>query len=117
MTEAERICATIPDSLRPFAIELAENVIFQRDKLTQTREAMQKQGAQLVVAYNNGGGQHGVRKHPIYEAYNQLMANYRKSLAQLTDLLQRYGMEDAAAEDSPLARILAKVDLDVDSGF
>ena len=108
MTEAERICATIPDSLRPFAIELAENVIFQRDKLTQTREAMQKQGAQLVVAYNNGGGQSGIRKSPIYEAYNQLMANYRKSLQQLNDLLQTYGIQDSREEDSPLARILAQ---------
>lgn len=113
MTEAEKICSTIPESLRPYAVELAENVIFQRDKLTQTRKAMQAQGAQLVVAYNNGGGQKGVRKHPIYEAYNQLMANYRKSLAQLTDLLQRYGMEETQDEDNPLARILANTDLEV----
>lgn len=114
MTEAEKICASIPDGLRPYAIELAENVIFQCDKLRQTRTAMQQQGAQLVVPYNNGGGQKGVRKHPIYEAYNQLMANYRKSLAQLTDLLQRYGIEDATSDESPLAKILANADFDVD---
>lgn len=108
MSEAERICASIPESLRPYAVELAENVIFQCRKLAETRTAMQRSNQQLVTAYDNGGGQRGVRKHPIYEAYNQLMANYRKSLAQLTELLQTYGMEDAKDEESPLARILAE---------
>ena len=110
MTEAERICAGIPEKLRPYATELAENVVFQCQKLAETRRAMQKSNQQLVVAYDNGGGQRGVRKHPIYEAYNQLMANYRKSLAQLTELLQTYGMEDAKDEDSPLSRILAQAE-------
>lgn len=108
MTEAESICANVPESLRPYATELAENVIFQCEKLAETRRAMQKNNSQLVVAYNNGGGQSGIRKSPIYEAYNQLMANYRKSLQQLNDLLQTYGIQDASEEDSPLARILAK---------
>jgi hypothetical protein len=110
MTEAEKICAVIPEKLRPYATELAENVVFQCRKLAETRKAMQKNNSQLVVAYNNGGGQSGIRKNPIYEAYNQLMANYRKSLAQLTELLQEYGMEDVQADDSPLAKILAKAE-------
>lgn len=106
-TEAEALCAGIPEKLRPYATELAENVVFQCAKLAETRKAMEKNRSQLIVAYNNGGGQSGIRKNPIYEAYNQLMANYRKSLAQLTELLQAYGMEDAKSDDSPLARILA----------
>ena len=110
MTEAEKICSVIPEKLRPYATELAENVVFQCRKLAETRRAMQKNNSQLVVAYNNGGGQSGIRKNPIYEAYNQLMANYRKSLQQLTDLLQEYGMEDVQADDSPLAQILAKAE-------
>ena len=110
MTESEKICSVIPEKLRPYATELAENVVFQCRKLAETRKAMQKNNSQLVVAYNNGGGQSGIRKNPIYEAYNQLMANYRKSLQQLTDLLQEYGMEDVQADDSPLAQILAKAE-------
>lgn len=110
MTEAERICAVVPEKLRPYATELAENVVFQCKKLAETRKSMQKSNSQLVVAYNNGGGQSGIRKNPIYEAYNQLMANYRKSLAQLTELLQEYGMEDVQADDSPLAQILARAE-------
>lgn len=110
MTDAESICAGVPEQLRPYAIELADNVIFQCRKLAETRKAMEGSKQQLIVAYDNGGGQRGVRKNPIYEAYNQLMGNYRKSLALLTDLLQRYGMEDAGGDDSPLARILAEAE-------
>ena len=110
MTEAEALCVGIPEPLRPYATELAENVIFQCKKLAETRRAMDNGKTQLVVAYDNGGGQRGIRKNPIYEAYNLLMANYRKSLQQLNDLLRTYGMEDATSADSPLARILAEAD-------
>lgn len=110
MTPAEALCTGVPENLRPYATELAENVIFQCAKLSETREAMAKNKQQLVVAYDNGGGQRGIRRNPIYDAYNQLMANYRKSLAQLTELLQTYGMEDAKSDDSPLARILAQAE-------
>ncbi len=106
-TDAELLCSGIPEKIRPYAVELAENVVFQCAKLAETRRAMEKNRSQLIVAYNNGGGQQGIRKNPIYEAYNQLMANYRKSLQQLTELLQTYGMEDAKSDDSPLSRILA----------
>lgn len=108
MTETEMLCQGIPEQIRPCVVELAENVLFQRRKLADTRQVMAKSNAQLIAAYNNGGGQSGIRKNPIYEAYNQLMANYRKSLAQLVELLQYYGMNDAKADDSPLARILAE---------
>ena len=110
MTKAESICGSIPEALRPYAVELAENVVFQCRKLAETRKAMDGSKQQLIVAYDNGGGQRGVRKNPIYEAYNQLMQNYRKSLAQLTELLQTYGMDDAKDEDSPLSRILAEAE-------
>ena len=114
MTETEELCQGIPEQIRPHVVELAENVLFQRRKLSETRQVMAKSNAQLIVGYDNGGGQRGIRKNPIYEAYNQLMANYRKSLAQLVDLLQYYGMKDAKADDSPLARILAGAgDLDI----
>ena len=105
--EAEALCSGVPEKIRPYAVELALNVIFQCAKLAETRKAMEKNRSQLIVAYNNGGGQSGIRKNPVYEAYNQLMANYRKSLAQLVELLQTYGMEDVKSDDSPLSRILA----------
>lgn len=106
MTKAEKLCVNVPAGLKPYAIELAENVFFQCTKLIETRKGLTKQA--VVIAYDNGGGQRGIRKNPAFEAYNQLMANYRKSLQQLDEILRTYGGMDDNDEDNPLRRILAE---------
>lgn len=105
MNKAEQLCAGLPYDIKPHAVELAENVLFMEGKLLETRRGLANQ--QVVIAYDNGGGQKGIRKNPIFEGYNQLMANYRKTLEQLMAILREYGGE-AADEDSPLAAILAE---------
>lgn len=35
----------------------------------------------LVMEYDNGGGQSGVRENPFYPAYEKLLASYTKTLA------------------------------------
>ena len=108
MSKAEELCAGMPDDIRPRAIELAENVLFMESKLLETRKGLANQ--QVVIAYDNGGGQKGIRKNPIFEGYNQLMSNYRKTLEQLVSLMREYGgMVDNRAEN-PLARILAEAE-------
>lgn len=113
MTKAEDLCANMPKEIRPYATELAENVFFQCAKLVETRKGLTKQA--VVIAYDNGGGQKGIRKNPAFEAYNQLMANYRKSLQQLTELLKEYGAVDMSDEDNPLRRILAEAQRALDA--
>ena len=39
----------------------------------------------LVVDYDNGGGQTGVRENPFYPAYEKLLGSYTKTLAFLKD--------------------------------
>lgn len=104
---AEQLCAGVPDSVRPYALELAENVIFMGGKLEDTRRGLANQ--QVVIAYDNGGGQKGIRKNPIFDGYNQLMANFRKTAEQLCAIIK----ESGAADDkggNPLADILAEAD-------
>lgn len=108
MTKAEELCAGMPDEIRTHAIELAENVFFMEGKLVETRRGLANQ--QVVIAYDNGGGQKGIRKNPIFEGYNQLMSNYRKTLEQLIALLKEYGATKVDEKDSPLARILAEAE-------
>lgn len=108
MNKAEKLCAGMPEDLKPHAIELAENVFFMEGKLIETRKGLANQ--QVVIAYDNGGGQKGIRKNPIFEGYNQLMANYRKTLEQLVNLVRDYGGVDEAEADNPLARILAEAE-------
>lgn len=107
MNRAERLCADMPESIKEHAIELAENVFFMEGKLIETRNGLANQ--QVVIAYDNGGGQKGIRKNPIFEGYNQLMANYRKTLEQLVALLREYGKVNDTKE-SPLAALLAEAD-------
>ena len=37
----------------------------------------------LVMEYDNGGGQSGIRENPYYPAYEKLLASYTKALATL----------------------------------
>ena len=50
----------------------------------------------LIVEYDNGGGQSGVRENPFYPAYEKLLASYLKALAVAKD----------CCEDDPEVRTL-----------
>lgn len=79
------ICAGVPDAYREHAAELAEQLEFQRGRLEEARAKLD--GAPLVLAYDNGGGQTGIRKNPAFEAYNALMGTYIKTLEELRGIL------------------------------
>ena len=42
---------------------------------------------ELIVEYDNGGGQKGIRENPYYPAYEKLLAEYRKTLLVVEDLI------------------------------
>ena len=108
MGKAEELCAGMPEEIRPHAIELAENMFFIEGKLIEVRQCLANQ--QVVIAYDNGGGQKGIRKNPIFEGYNQLMANYRKTFEQLVEIVRDYGGMRKDDYDSPLAQIIAEAE-------
>ena len=74
-------------TLHDEALELAESVIFMANKLKESRELMKDEP--LVVEYDNGGGQKGIRENPHYTAYEKLMASYTKSLDQLSKIIEK----------------------------
>ena len=74
-------------TLHDEALELAESVVFMSDKLKKARKEMAKEP--LVIPYDNGGGQSGIRENPHYIAYEKLMATYTKSLRQLTEIVEK----------------------------
>ena len=91
--------------MKPHIEELAEQLAFQTMKLKECRAEMKDMPT--IMAYDNGGGQKGIRKNPAFDAYNALMQNYRKTI----QLLEEVGRDDADADgDSPLARILAEAE-------
>ena len=68
------------------ALELAESVLFMADKLKESRKIMANEP--LVIDYDNGGGQTGIRENPHFTAFEKLMATYTKSLRQLTVIIE-----------------------------
>ena len=74
-------------TLHDEALELAESVVFMADKLKESREAMKNEP--LVIPYDNGGGQSGIRENPHYVAYEKLVGTYTKSLRQLTEIVEK----------------------------
>ena len=85
MRDARQLVEGYSGNDRDHALELAENVIFMAGKLDEIREQMRD--ADAIIAYDNGGGQSGTRKNPIFEAYSQLLSSYIKALNALIAML------------------------------
>lgn len=73
--------AAAPPRLAERAEALACEVLFMEGRLAETRAKMG--GTELVVAYDNGGGQTGIRKNPVYDAYNALLKSYISAIDAL----------------------------------
>lgn len=99
-----------PDRMRDRAETLASEVLFMEEKLAETRAKMG--GTDLVVAYDNGGGQTGIRKNPVYDAYNALLKSYIAAIDALGRIVG-VAVEPAQAEPEPAEdKIIAKSALD-----
>ncbi len=71
---------------REVLMPLMKNIAWQKVKLEDARSDLMS--ASLFVAYDNGGGQTGIREHPGFAAYNKLMATYTRGLKQLLDAMR-----------------------------
>lgn len=69
------------------ALELAESVLFMAAKLEESRKIMANEP--IVIPYDNGGGQSGIRENPHYTAFEHLVTAYNKSLRQLTEIVEK----------------------------
>lgn len=68
------------------ALELAESVLFMASKLEESRKAMANEP--IVVPYDNGGGQKGIRENPHFLAYEKLLNTYNRSFEQLKKTIE-----------------------------
>ena len=84
--KAEEICAGV-HTLHDEALELAESVVFMAGKLKESRKQLKNEP--LVIEYDNGGGQCGIRENPHFTAYEHLLASYNKALRQLTEIVEK----------------------------
>lgn len=63
---------------------LEEQIRVMSDKLIQA--AKQVPAENLIVEYDNGGGQTGVRENPFFPAYEKLLNSYIKAVMTLNEL-------------------------------
>lgn len=84
MRSAKEICAGV-QNLNAETVELAEQVLFMKEKLVLERERLANEP--LVIAYDNGGGQSGIRENPEIVAYEKLLSSYMKALKQLREIV------------------------------
>ena len=92
---AADLTARVDKKRHPTADVLAQEVLWQAERLREARELIKD--ASIVIAYDNGGGQKGIRKNPAYEAYAQLFGAFVKGMAQLDAILAEAPPENEAA--------------------
>ena len=94
------IAARVPAEMRPLVAGLAEDALFMRRKLREARADLE--GQKLVIEYDNGGGQTGVRRNPAFDAYNALLRSYNATVRSIRDIT---GAEGADAGKGRLAEM------------
>lgn len=87
------ITENVNKAAHPMAAELEAEVIWQAARLAEARALIKN--APIVIAYDNGGGQKGIRKNPGYEAYAQLFNAFVRGMQALDGILD--GAEPTSA--------------------
>ncbi len=86
--QAAEMVAGVDETMHPLAQSLAEELVWQREKLENARRTIDSSNMAMVVSYDNGGGQRGIRKNPMFEAYNAAFKNYERGIAALDSMLK-----------------------------
>ena len=83
-------------ALRP----VVENAAWMLVKLEDARQAIRN--AQIVITYDNGGGQKGIRENPLFRGYEALWKSYMLGMREILSALPPETAEKVVrAEDKP----------------
>lgn len=97
--------ADVPKQKRDVLAPVIDNLAWQRIKLDETRELMQNTA--VVIPYNNGGGQEGLRENPIFKAYINLFRAYMVGLEKFSEYLPEDLQGEAGGDGmSVLAQVM-----------
>ena len=79
--------AHIPRQQQDVLAPVIDNLAWMRIKLDDSRALIKSSG--IVVPYDNGGGQKGIRENPAFKGYVSLMKTYLSALEKYTSYLPR----------------------------
>ena len=102
--EQERIKALLFDyGLKAEKIELLtpviENVVWMKHKLDDTRDMIKTTA--VVIPYDNGGGQKGLRENPLFKGYESLFKSYMTGISKLLEGLPKEAAAQADEVEKP----------------
>lgn len=66
---------------------LIENTAWMKVKLDDAMESIKE--SQIVVAYDNGGGQKGIRENPLFKGYEALFKSYMTALSKVLEYVPK----------------------------
>ena len=76
---------------------IIENVSWMRAKLDDSRQLIKN--SNIVVPYDNGGGQKGIRENPAFKGYEALWKAYMQGMNRILDTLPPEQIQEAAVPD------------------
>ena len=81
--------------LRP----IVTNTAWMKAKLDDAREAIKN--SNIVITYDNGGGQRGIRENPLFKGYESLWRSYMAGMGKILDSLPQEQIEQASEVEKP----------------
>lgn len=91
------------DALKP----VVENTAWMKAKLDDARETIKN--SQIVISYDNGGGQKGIRENPLFKGYESLWKSYMIGMGKILDALPPETTELEEIKDAAPQTVLSMV--------
>lgn len=73
-----------------------ENTAWMKVKLDDARTAIKT--SNVVIPYDNGGGQTGIRENPLFKGYESLWKSYMAGMDRICSMLPREQVEAVAEQ-------------------
>ena len=91
--------AGISDRRMKILAPVIENVSWMRAKLDDSRDLIKN--SNIVIPYDNGGGQKGVRENPAFKGYEALWKAYMQGMNRILDTLPQEDIQAVVEEAKP----------------
>lgn len=81
------------------------NTAWMKAKLDDAMEAIKN--SNIVIAYDNGGGQKGIRENPLFKGYEALWKSYILGMNKILDSLPPEAVQTEITEESKPQNVLS----------
>lgn len=84
-----------------------DNTAWMKIKLDDTREKIKE--SSVVIPYDNGGGQKGLRENPLFKGYESLWKSYMAGMNRILDCLPQEKIAEETEKVEKPATVLELV--------